>query len=47
MYDIGIKGIKGVKELKELRQMWSVSPFSSSAFSYCLFTSLQKYKKYL
>lgn len=42
MYDIGIKG---VKELKELRQMWAVSPFSSSAFSCCLFTSLQKYKK--
>ena len=44
MYDIGIKE---VRELKELRQMWSVSPFSSSAFSCCLFTSLQKYKKYL
>lgn len=41
MYDIGVKE---VKKLKELRQMWAVSPFSSSAFSCCLFTSLQKYK---
>ena len=44
MYDIGIGE---VKELKEFWQMCSVSPFSSSAFSCCLFTSLQKYKKYL